>query len=465
MPIEILMPALSPTMTEGNLLAWQKKPGDPVSPGDILVEIETDKATMEVEAVDEGILATVMVSDYTQGVPVNRPIAVLLEDGETEDDLRAFLKTLEGKASIPSPDQGGGQALSGNTAENRASEAQDLPKESAESLSKSGETSKGFNAEREQTSRKDDLRRIFASPLARRLASQNALALESLQGSGPRGRIIKRDIEKALIAGVGTPDALTSTDTGAQGGGAFVQKRNTQKASSFSGFEPASEAVPINTMRRVIASRLTESKQTIPHFYVKRDVCVDALLTLRARINEARDEGRISVNDFIIRALALALKRVPDMNVAWGGDAVLKYVQADVAVAVSVDGGLITPVVRAAEQKSLSDISSEMKGLVERARANKLKPQEFQGGTFSLSNLGMFGVEEFTAIVNPPQAGILAVGGPRKVPAMLEDGRLVTRQVLTLTLSVDHRIVDGVLAATFMECLKALIEEPITILL
>jgi pyruvate dehydrogenase E2 component (dihydrolipoamide acetyltransferase) len=406
MPIEILMPALSPTMTEGNLVKWHKKEGDRVKAGDLIAEIETDKATMEVEAVDEGSLGKILVPEGTEQVKVNQVIALLLEEGE---DTTA----LEKKTSEP---------LVGKKPEIPQSIPEKKPELKVVPQPSMPES------------------RVFITPLARRMADEAHLSLGSLSGSGPRGRIIKEDVEQALARS--TPPPL--------------------KPSSFlSGFEPAYDISVPSTIRKVIAKRLVEAKQTIPHFYLTVDCEIDTLLKAREQINtHAEGAYKLSVNDFIIKAVALGLKRVPEANSSWIEDQVYRYQSADVAVAVAIEGGLITPVIRQAESKSLVDISTEMKALAVRAREGKLKPQEFQGGTFSLSNMGMYGVKEFVAIINPPQGCILAVGMGEERP-VVKRGVLTIATIMTCTLSVDHRVVDGAVGATFLKVFKDFIENPV----
>jgi pyruvate dehydrogenase E2 component (dihydrolipoamide acetyltransferase) len=396
MSIEILMPALSPTMTEGKLGKWLVAEGDVVAAGDAVAEIETDKATMEVEAAEDGVVGALLVAEGTEDVPVNTPIAVLLEEGEDAAALPATKPPATAKAAP-------------------ASQAAPTPPASP---------------------------RLFASPLARRLAEQGGISLASISGSGPHGRIVKRDIEAALAAGPATVAAAAPAPLAA------------------AGYEEA----PLSLMRKTIARRLSESKQTIPHFYLTVDVELDALLALRKEMNAAAEEGRLSVNDFIIKAAALALKKTPDANVQFAGDVLYRFNQADISVAVAVGGGLVTPVIRAAETKSVTRISHEMAELAEKARAGQLAPEDYSGGTFSISNLGMFGIKNFLAVINPPQAGILAVGRgePR---AVVRDGELAVATVMSVTLSCDHRAVDGAVGAAFLAAFKGLIEKPYALVL
>lgn len=417
MSIEILMPALSPTMTEGNLVKWHKKEGDTVKAGDVLAEIETDKATMEVEAVDEGTLGKIFVPEGTQSVKVNAPIAVLLEDGEDA-------------SSVKSPSA----ALTAS------------PQAAAEKAPSKPELTVVKNTPAPQPSSSD---RVFASPLAKRIAGQNNLNLAAVSGSGPHGRIVKADVEMAIASGGAATSRVLTLPTNVPG---------------LSGYEPAFESIPVNNMRKVIAKRLTESKQTVPHFYLTVDCEIDALLKARQQLNAMGDDYKLTVNDFIIRAVAQALKAVPEANAAWMGDDMYQFESADIAVAVAIEGGLITPVIRKAETKGLREISLEMRDLATRARDGKLKPEEFQGGTFSISNLGMYGIREFSAIINPPQGCILAIGAGEE-RAVVKNGQLTVATVMTCTLSVDHRVVDGAVGANFLKAFKQFITDPVTMLL
>jgi len=407
MPIEILMPALSPTMTEGNLVKWHKKEGDVVKAGDVLAEIETDKATMEVEAVDEGKIGKIIVPEGTENVKVNEVIGLILEEGEDASAL-ANVKTEKAPAPI---------------------EVAKAPEKKPDLKVVAHEAPAGS--------------RVFATPLARRIAEEKDLNLASLSGSGPRGRIVRADVESATA-----PRAVAAPSV------------------SLSGYEPEYEVIAPSNIRKVIAKRLVEAKSTIPHFYVSMDCQIDALLKAREQIN-ARADGiyKLSVNDFIIKACGLTLKHFPEANASWINDQIYQYASADVAVAVAIEGGLITPVIRHAETKGLAEISKEMKDLAARAREGKLKPEEFQGGTFSLSNMGMYGVKDFAAIINPPQACILAVGAGEKRPVVQKDGSLAAATVMTCTLSVDHRVVDGALGAHFLKAFKDLIENPVMMIL
>jgi pyruvate dehydrogenase E2 component (dihydrolipoamide acetyltransferase) len=435
MATNILMPALSPTMTEGNLARWLKKEGDKVRAGDVIAEIETDKATMEVEAVDEGVLGRILVADGTEGVKVNAVIAVLVEPGEAVPDGAGEAKP-QAKAEAPKPAAAAPEAAKPNAAKPEAPKAeapQPTPAASGE--------------------------RVFASPLARRMASQAGLALDGIAGSGPNGRIVKADIEAALAK----PQPAAAAAAAPQAAPAAAPKPAPAAIAA------PHKAVPNSGMRKVIARRLAESKSTIPHFYVTMDFEIDALLKLRADLNgrlpkEGAGAYKLSVNDLVIKAVAATLRRFPAVNATWTEDAILQYEDVDVSVAVSIPDGLITPIIRHADRKGLAAISSEMKDLGARAKSGKLKPEEFQGGGFSISNMGMYGVRDFSAIINPPQAGILAVSAGEQRP-VVKDGQLAVATVMTCTLSVDHRVIDGALAAEFMQALKRVIEDPLSLLL
>ena len=475
MPTPILMPALSPTMTEGNLAKWVKKEGDEVHSGDVIAEIETDKATMEVEAVDEGTLGRILVAEGTEGVAVNTPIAMLLDEGEDRSALD------EGKPAAEKRPNGDGQA--------RGDEAPPPPTTSpsaaaaAEEAGAAGDGTpaapppprpQGSGPEGRQSTA--DGERVFASPLARRMAGQAGLDLKAMSGSGPNGRIVKADIEAAMAAPKGERPAATERSATAKpsapaGDGKAAEAGPPKQAGQSALTQPtapqtaAYEEIPLNSMRKVIAKRLAEAKQTIPHFYLSLEVELDALMAMRAQLNGREGaDYKLSVNDFIIKATALALRRVPGCNAAWGGDKIYQYKDVDVSVAVAIEGGLITPIVRKADQKGLSTISNEMKDLAARAKAGKLKPDEFQGGGFSISNLGMYGISAFQAVINPPQACILAVGAGIKKP-VVKDGAVAVATMMTATLSVDHRAVDGALGAQFLAALKKLVEDPLALLL
>ncbi|MEQ3670114.1 pyruvate dehydrogenase complex dihydrolipoamide acetyltransferase [Pseudophaeobacter sp.] len=436
MPTEILMPALSPTMEEGTLAKWLVKEGDTVQSGDLIAEIETDKATMEFEAVDEGTVGKILIAEGSEGVKVNTPIAVLLEEGESAGDIATSAATPE---AAPAADAGTEAASSGGS---------DTPAAAATPAPAAPTAADGA--------------RIFASPLARRIAADKGLDLSSLSGSGPRGRIVKADVENASAApkAEAKPAAPASAPAAAAPAGPSADMvAKMYETRSF-------EEVKLDGMRKTIAARLTEAKQTVPHFYLRRDIQLDALLKFRAQLNKQL-EGRgikLSVNDFIIKAVALALQAVPDANAVWAGDRVLKMKASDVAVAVAIEGGLFTPVLQDSELKSLSALSAEMKDLAARARDRKLAPHEYQGGSFAISNLGMFGIDNFDAIVNPPHAGILAVGAGSKKPVVGADGELKVATVMSVTMSVDHRVIDGALGAQLLQAIVENLENPMVML-
>jgi pyruvate dehydrogenase E2 component (dihydrolipoamide acetyltransferase) len=460
MPINILMPALSPTMEKGNLAKWRKKEGDKVSPGDVIAEIETDKATMDYEAVDEGVLAKIVVPEGTADVPVNQLIAVLAGEGE---DLKAATAAAAApaKPSAPSPTPsaaGAGTAAPQSAAPPRTiSPAPQQPAAAARGATEARPTpSPATNGH---------AGRVFSSPLARRLAREFGIDIGRIQGSGPHGRVVARDVEATRSGGAAlrAPGAPGVTPVP-------IQPPSDDKIRAL--FEPGSyEVAPHDTMRKVIARRISEAKLTIPHFYLTTTCTVDRLLAAREDINttapkaeDGKASYKISVNDFVIKALALALMKVPDANVTWTEGGLLKHKHADVGVAVSIPGGLITPIVRKAEHKSLIEISNEMKDYGARARARRLKPQEYEGGTTAVSNLGMYGVHEFSAVINPPHATILAVGATEQRP-VVENGAISIAHQMTITLSVDHRAVDGVLGAQLLAAIKLYIENPVGMLL
>ncbi|WP_299603099.1 pyruvate dehydrogenase complex dihydrolipoamide acetyltransferase [uncultured Tateyamaria sp.] len=431
MPTEILMPALSPTMEEGTLAKWLVKEGDTVSSGDLLAEIETDKATMEFEAVDEGIVGKILVAEGSEGVKVNTPIAVLLEDGESADDIgsASTASTAPAPATVEAPASEPAAAVA-------AAPAPSAPKS-------------------------NDGTRIFASPLARRIAAQKRLDLSAIKGSGPHGRIVKADVEQVEAAQVqAAPATAAATPIAAAPAG----PSSDTIAKMYEGREY--EEVKLDGMRKTIAARLTEAKQTVPHFYLRRDIKLDALLEFRSTLNGQLSERgvKLSVNDFIIKACALALQQVPDANAVWAGDKVLKLTPSDVAVAVAIEGGLFTPVLQDAHQKSLSALSAEMKDLAGRARDRKLAPHEYQGGSFAISNLGMFGIDNFDAVINPPHGAILAVGAGVKKPVVGADGELQVATVMSVTLSVDHRVIDGALGANLLKAIVDNLENPLAML-
>ncbi|MGH6767813.1 MAG: pyruvate dehydrogenase complex dihydrolipoamide acetyltransferase [Xanthobacteraceae bacterium] len=436
MPVNILMPALSPTMEKGNLARWLKKEGDAVKAGDVIAEIETDKATMEYESIDDGVLAKIVVPEGTQDVPVNELIAVLAQEGEDP-------KAASSAAQRPAP------------AVKKPAEPQKAP--STQQPAELKPAPRQAPATRDTGSPVHGANRVFASPLARRLARDAGIDVGRIQGSGPHGRVIARDVEaaksgKGLTAAPGTPAA--------------VLPPSDDKIRAL--FEEGSyEVVPHDNIRKVIARRLVEAKATIPHFYLTVDCNIGKLLAAREEINSAapKDQDgkpayKLSVNDFLIKALALALQRVPDANVTWTEGGMLKHKHSDIGVAVSIPGGLITPVVRHAEAKSLSVISNEMKDYAARARARKLKPKEYQGGSSAVSNLGMYGIKDFAAVINPPHATILAVGAGEE-RAIARDGKIEAAWIMSVTLSTDHRAVDGALGAELVGAFKALIENPV----
>ncbi len=431
MATEILMPALSPTMEEGTLAKWLVKAGDTVAAGDILAEIETDKATMELEAVDEGVVGRLLVAEGTAGVKVNTPIAVMLEEGESADAAPA--------KAAPAPSAAAAPAVAP-----AATKAADVAPVAAAAPKPAGT-------------------RVFATPLARRIAAAKGLDLASIAGSGPHGRIVKADVEGAtpVAAAAAAPAAAAAAPaTAAAPAGASA----SAVAKLFEG--RSYTEVPLDGMRRIIAARLTEAKQTIPHFYLRREVRLDALMAFRAQLNAGLEKRgvKLSVNDFIIKACALALQAVPAANAVWAGDRILQMKASDVAVAVAIEGGLFTPVLRDAETKSLSALSAEMKDLAARARTRKLMPEEYQGGSFAISNLGMMGIENFDAVINPPHAAILAVGAGLKKPVVLADGTLGVAVVMSMTLSVDHRVIDGALGAELLQVIVDNLETPMTML-
>ncbi len=447
MPIQILMPALSPTMTDGKLAKWVKKEGDTVDSGDVLAEIETDKATMEIEAVDEGTLGKILVAEGTEGVPVNQVIALILEDGEDASALEgAAEQAPPAPAAAPAP-----------TAPAPAAPPSPAP---APALAP---TPTGMPATAGG--------RVIASPLAKRLATERGIDLSAVTGTGPKGRIVKRDID---IAVPGVPGAMPSTAPTAPSAAPAVPSAALAAPAPVPpinaddpllGTMPDFETVPNSSIRKIIAERLTESARDIPHFNISVDVDLDMLLDFRKRLNTKDGaDYKISVNDFVIKAVALALARVPACNASYTDEATLHYKRADISVAVAIPDGLITPVIRDAGNKGLVAISAEVGALAARARAGQLQPEEYQGGTFTISNLGMFGVKNFTSIINPPQGAILSVGAgePR---AVVRNGALATATVMTLTMAVDHRCIDGATAAAFTKELKAILELPLQFML
>ncbi len=448
MATNILMPALSPTMTEGTLSRWLKKEGEAIRAGDVIAEIETDKATMEVEAVDEGVLGKILVNDGTEGVKVNDPIAILVEEGEAVPS--------EAGASAPKPPAPPVQVEAETPSPVPAPAAAPTPEPAP-----AGRPSGNGHAPGEE--------RIFASPLARRMAQQAGIDLSALTGSGPNGRIVKADIEAARQGGAPAARAEQPAPVARPTPTAPPSPAALAARTPATPITAPHQLVPNSSMRKVIARRLAEAKQTIPHFYVSMDIELDALLKLRAQLNARSPKDgpgafRLSVNDLLIKAAAVTLRRLPKVNASWTDDAIVQYEDVDISVAVSIPDGLITPILRRADQKGLAAISNEMKGLIERARAGKLKPEEFQGGGFSISNMGMYGVSEFAAVINPPQAAILAVAAAQQRP-IVRDGQLAVATLMTCTMSVDHRVVDGALGAEWLAAFKAIVEEPLSLML
>ncbi|MEO0484371.1 MAG: pyruvate dehydrogenase complex dihydrolipoamide acetyltransferase [Pseudomonadota bacterium] len=440
MATEILMPALSPTMEEGTLAKWLVREGDTVASGDLLAEIETDKATMEFEAVDEGVVGKILIAEGTEGVKVNSPIAILVEDGE---DVPTASEPAPADTAAPAP-------VSTAAPAEPASRAPAAPGGA----------------------------RVFATPLARRIAKDKGIDLAAVKGSGPHGRIIKSDVENASAAPAATTAATPAATPAAAPDATPTAAPAASPPAPVMATGPAPGAIekmyadrdyvakPLDGMRKTIAARLTEAKQTIPHFYLRRDVDIDALLALRGQINGglAARGLKLSVNDFIIKACAVALQTVPAANAVWAGDKVLELTPSDVAVAVAIEGGLFTPVLRDAHVKSLSALSTEMKDLATRARDRKLAPHEYQGGSFAISNLGMFGIDNFDAVINPPHGAILAVGAGKKRPVIGADGQVTAATIMSLTLSVDHRVIDGALGAELLGAIVDNLENPLAML-
>ena len=427
MSVNILMPALSPTMEEGTLAKWLVKEGDRIQSGDLIAEIETDKATMEFEAVDEGIIGKLLVTEGSEGVKVNSPIAIILDDGE---DLE-----VQEKKDIT---------------------LQVEPKEQTVISAAPLETKNPLTGVAQTSSL-----RIFATPLARRLAKENGVDLGSINGSGPHGRIVKNDVLNinafSPIANQETlADPVLRTNT-VQASGSSV--KNLYADREF-------KEIPLNSMRKTVATRLTEAKQNIPHFYLRKEIKIDELLQVRSRLNAhlAERNNKLSINDFIIKSCALALQSVPMANAVWAEDKILQLKPSDIAVAVSVEDGLFTPIIRDADEKSLSNLSKEMKELAEKARSKKLMPSEYQGGSFSISNLGMFGVDDFDAVINPPHGAILAVGRGLKKPIVNDDDTISVANVMSLTLSLDHRVIDGALGADLLQSIAKYLEDPVLML-
>ena len=427
MSVNILMPALSPTMEEGTLAKWLVKEGDRIQSGDLIAEIETDKATMEFEAVDEGIIGKLLVTEGSEGVKVNSPIAIILDDGE---DLEVQ--------------------------ETKDITSQVKPKEQTVISAAPLETKNPLTGVAQTSSL-----RIFATPLARRLAKENGVDLGSINGSGPHGRIVKND-----ILNINALSPIANQETLADP----VLRTNTVQASGSSVknlyADRKFKEIPLNSMRKTVATRLTEAKQNIPHFYLRKEIKIDELLQVRSRLNAhlAERNNKLSINDFIIKSCALALQSVPMANAVWAEDKILQLKPSDIAVAVSVEDGLFTPIIRDADEKSLSNLSKEMKELAEKARSKKLMPSEYQGGSFSISNLGMFGVDDFDAVINPPHGAILAVGRGLKKPIVNDDDTISVANVMSLTLSVDHRVIDGALGADLLQSIAKYLEDPVLML-
>jgi pyruvate dehydrogenase E2 component (dihydrolipoamide acetyltransferase) len=458
MPIPILMPALSPTMEDGTLAKWLVKEGDSVAPGDVIAEIETDKATMEVEAVEEGRVGKILVGAGTEHVAVNKPIALLLEEGEGAEALSGYEA-----ASSAAPEVQPTQVATAPAAEQASASEPAAPPAAAPEPSQEPEL--------QAPKSNGQAGRVFASPLARRIAEENNIDIARVSGSGPHGRIVKRDIAKALKEGIAPaasqPQAGQVMPASAAVAARAVPAMSDETILAF--YEKGTyEVIPHDNMRRTIADRLVMAKSTIPHFYLSIDCALDALLAARKRLNDmSPPEGpnvfKISVNDMIIKAMAMALQKVPAANATWTEQGILRHRSSDIGVAVAVDGGLFTPVVRHAEVKSLSEISNEMRDLAERARNRRLAPHEYQGGTTAISNLGMYGVKSFDAVINPPHATILAVGAGERRP-IIQDDAVKIATVMSCTLSCDHRVVDGALGAELLDAFKGFIEEPVTML-
>ncbi|CDP54184.1 Dihydrolipoamide acetyltransferase component of py ruvate dehydrogenase complex [Devosia sp. DBB001] len=454
MSINITMPALSPTMEEGKLAKWHVKEGDSVSSGDVIAEIETDKATMEVEAVDEGKIGKIVVAEGTEGVKVNSVIAILLQEGESADAVAKVPAAPAPKAAAaPAPAV---QSTATAVQSTATGPAAITPAPAAET-------------QRHAPAKGADSSRVFASPLARRLAKEAGIDVSAISGTGPHGRVVKADVE-AVKSGKSSLKAPAPAAAASAPAGAAIAGGMTKAQVLALYPEGSYEAVPNDGMRKTVAARLTESKQTVPHFYLTLDCKIDALLAAREQINfaapkskDGKPEYKLSVNDFVMKAWAVALQRVPAANATWAGDSILYHKRSDVAVAVAVPGGLFTPVVKSAETKSLREISEEVKDLAGRARSKKLAPHEYQGGSTSVSNLGMFGIREFAAVINPPHGTILAVGvGEERVYA--DKGQVKVGNFMTVTLSCDHRAVDGALGAEVLGVFKGLIENPVMML-
>ncbi len=469
MSITLTMPALSPTMSEGVIARWVKREGDRVEPGEVVAEIETDKATVEFEAVDEGVLGKILVPEGGSA-KVGEPIAILLEEGEGEEALAKALAGLTdtGEAAAPAPAPTAAEAAASAPQPTTAATTAPTPASApatAATVAAPPPSSPATAAAPAASGEQPDGARIFASPLARRMAKEAGIDLRTLRGSGPHGRIVRADVERAIAE---ARRAKAAPAAAAEAPAAPAAPAPAPAVPDWL-LQPspgmAYEEVPLSHMRRTIARRLSEAKAFVPHFYLTLDCNLERLLTMRAELNQRLgQDGRISVNDFLIKAAALAIRRVPDVNASFGGDRLYRYKTIDISVAVAVPGGLVTPVVRRADEKGLATIAREMRDYVARAREGRLKPEEYTGGSFSLSNLGMYGIREFAAILNPPQACILAVGAAEKRPVVRED-QVVVETRMTVTLSCDHRVVDGALGAEFLQAFKAIVEDPLQLLL
>ena len=445
------MPALSPTMEEGTLAKWHVKVGDEVRSGDVIAEIETDKATMEVEAVDEGVVEALLVPEGTEEVKVNTPIARLKVEGEAaaptppQSPQATAAPKGEQKAQVSSLPGGGVREADGGGAKPQQAEAKPAPPQSA--------------------SHHEGDDRVLASPLARRMAQQAGIDLSQVKGSGPHGRVIRRDLEELKGAAAAKPGAVSAPAAPKPGAAPAAEPRRVQSLEQQGIPAGSYDLVPLAGMKKTIARRMTDSFRDVPHFPLTIDMELDALLAARAKVNALleKDGVKVSVNDMLIKAAAIALKRAPDANASYTPEGIAYHHHADIAVAVAIEGGLITPIVRAAETKGLAEIAREMKDLAERARTRKLKPEEFQGGTFSISNLGMFGIKSFASIINEPQGAILSVGVGEKRPVVRGD-QLAVATVMSVTLTCDHRVVDGAIGARWLGAFKALVEDPITMI-
>lgn len=463
MATNILMPALSPTMTEGTLARWLKKEGETIKAGDVIAEIETDKATMEVEAVDEGVLGKILIEDGTANVAVNAPIAVLVEAGESVPDQAPA--TPAAKQAAPASIQAPATAAPDHSAAAAAPAADPAAKGAPEPAAAKAPSRPVTNGHAGESGR------IFASPLARRMATQAGIKLSGLKGSGPNGRIVRADIEAAQKGGAAPAAAAPAAGTSMPAPAVAPPAAAPMGQATAPAVTAPHKLIPHTSMRKVIAKRLSESTAMIPHFYVSMDIEIDAMIALLGQLNakspprESPGAYLVTINDMVIKAAAATLRKVPTVNASWTDDGMAFYDDVDISVAVSIPDGLITPIIRQADAKGLATISRVMKDLAGRARAGKLKPDEFQGGGFSISNMGMFGVSAFTAIINPPQSAILAVAAGKKRPIVNQDGELAVATVMTCTLSVDHRVADGAMGATWMRTFKQVVEDPLSLLL